>query len=229
MPDQFGGSYGEGMGAGSTGQSRSGSSEGTSRVAEKARGLKETVTERAAEKAHSAFDSQKNRAVESVSGIASALRDSADAVGSQNESVGMLIRRAADMIDNVTQNLESKDLDQLVWDVQSLARRNPALFFGGALAIGFAAARFLKASNERYMMNYHEDYSYERGLYDSPARGGFDSRYGMEASELGAQSYGGSTYSSGNPVSRPGTASSKTLSDREDGSSTGLVSYGEDV
>lgn len=232
MPDQFGGSYGGGSTTGSTGGGSQGEEGVGAKMSQKARDLKETVTERAAEKVNTAFDAQRSRAVESVSGIADALRQSAEAVGSENQGIGTLMYRAADMIENVTSNFENKDLDQLVWDVQTLARRNPAIFFGGALALGFAAARFLKASNERYISTYGGgDYSNERSLYGSD----FERNYGATspagttyASELGSQN-SGSSYSSGNPISRPGSGTSRTLSDREDSSRSGLVSYGEDV
>ena len=49
------------------------------------------------------------------------------------------LTQAADMI-------RGKDLGSLVDDVTLFARRNPALFLGGAALLGFAAARMMKAS-----------------------------------------------------------------------------------
>jgi hypothetical protein len=53
-------------------------------------------------------------------------------------------------------NLRSKNLDELLTETQQLARKNPGLFFIGSVAIGLAAARFLKASREPNQGEYEE-------------------------------------------------------------------------
>ncbi|SFJ70117.1 hypothetical protein [Jannaschia pohangensis] len=62
--------------------------------------------------------------------------------------------QAADYLaSNLTQAAEmirDKDLGSVVEDLSTFARRNPALFLGGAALLGFAAARMMKAS-ERQM------------------------------------------------------------------------------
>jgi hypothetical protein len=42
--------------------------------------------------------------------------------------------------------LEGRSLNELAQDAQRMARRNPALFVAGGLALGFALSRFFKAS-----------------------------------------------------------------------------------
>ena len=42
--------------------------------------------------------------------------------------------------------MREKDVRQLVGEVQDFARRQPTLFFGGAVLLGFAALRFLKSA-----------------------------------------------------------------------------------
>jgi hypothetical protein len=44
--------------------------------------------------------------------------------------------------------LKEKDLNGLMGDVESFARRQPVAFFGAAVAAGFLAVRFLKSSNQ---------------------------------------------------------------------------------
>jgi hypothetical protein len=71
--------------------------------------------------------------------------DLADAVGRQ-------IDRAADY-------LRDSDGRTIARDVESLARRQPALVFAAAFGLGLVAARFLKSSDPGYAS---DDASYER-------------------------------------------------------------------
>jgi alanyl-tRNA synthetase len=45
-------------------------------------------------------------------------------------------------------NVRGKSLDELLSDTRQLARKNPAMFFVGSVALGLAFSRFLKASKE---------------------------------------------------------------------------------
>ena len=67
-----------------------------------------------------------------------------------------LTRIAADYSETAAQKLRSAadyfnshDVETMYRDVEGLARRNPAVFVGGAFALGFLAARFLKSSSPR--------------------------------------------------------------------------------
>ena len=53
---------------------------------------------------------------------------------------------AADKLRTAADYFNSHDVETMYRDVESLARRNPAIFVGGAFALGFLAARFLKSS-----------------------------------------------------------------------------------
>jgi len=53
---------------------------------------------------------------------------------------------AAKKLDDVARYLEGADVKQMARDLQSYARRNPAVFFGSAFTLGILAARFLKSS-----------------------------------------------------------------------------------
>lgn len=73
--------------------------------------------------------------------------------GEQNDP---LTRIAADYSETAAQKLRtaadyfnSHDIETMYRDVEGLARRNPAVFVGGAFALGFLAARFLKSSSPR--------------------------------------------------------------------------------
>ncbi|MGR3323633.1 MAG: hypothetical protein ACU0DK_17075 [Pseudooceanicola sp.] len=88
----------------------------------------------------------KNHAADETSKIARALRGAADDLqdGSiQERLVGRLAENVADAADG----LRSNELEQLGRDASAYARANPALFLGGAALLGFAAGRFLKATD----------------------------------------------------------------------------------
>lgn len=60
-----------------------------------------------------------------------------------------LAARAAEGIERLARYLENKSVADVVRSVESFARREPALFLGGALAMGMMAGRFLKSSGHR--------------------------------------------------------------------------------
>ena len=71
--------------------------------------------------------------------------------GEQNDP---LTRFAADYSETAAEKLRtaadyfnSHDIETMYRDVEGLARRNPAIFVGGAFALGFLAARFLKSGS----------------------------------------------------------------------------------
>jgi len=57
------------------------------------------------------------------------------------------IRRAGSQLASTADALRERDPRELVAEVEDLARRQPALFFGGAVILGFAALRFLKSAS----------------------------------------------------------------------------------
>jgi hypothetical protein len=67
--------------------------------------------------------------------------------------------------------LEARDIQDLVGEAESLARRSPALFLGGAFTLGVLAARFLKSSSpdgSRGQMGYagrSGTYNYDNVTY----------------------------------------------------------------
>ena len=56
------------------------------------------------------------------------------------------IHQAAEHIDTVADGVRTKNAREVAHDVQNFARQQPAIFFGGALLLGFAAVRIFKAS-----------------------------------------------------------------------------------
>jgi hypothetical protein len=108
-----------------------------------------TAMEDAKELARGKFGEQQRSAATSLGSFAEALRKSAREMqgGEGQATVARVAQSAADGLERLSGNLRNKDLDTLVRDAESLARRQPVLFFGAAVAAGFLAMRFLKSSN----------------------------------------------------------------------------------
>jgi hypothetical protein len=103
--------------------------------------------EQASEQAKAQAYSQKERAAGSLESVADALRQTSDQLSEDGQDlVGQYVEKAADQVDRVTGYLRERTFDEMIGDVQAYARRQPAIFFGGAFALGFLAARFLKSS-----------------------------------------------------------------------------------
>jgi len=74
--------------------------------------------------------------------------NAANAAGAEFEGDSLQARVAhqvAEQVEGVAAQLRSADLGSITRDVSQFARKNPALFVGGAALLGFAATRFLKA------------------------------------------------------------------------------------
>ena len=134
----------------------------------------EQVADQAREKVGDAADQAKETAQNVVSQAQNTVReqvdqrttDAGERVGSTAEdirSVGQELRKqgkeapaniaeqAADRIDQAAGYLRDSDGDRILNDVEDFGRRQPWAVLAGAVVVGLAAARFLKASSrERY-------------------------------------------------------------------------------
>ena len=122
---------------------------GSGSTRDKVRGKAAEVAGLAKEKIADQYDQKKDRAMNEVEHLASALRRAGENLRDEgNSSIGAaVLSRVAGRLESVGSSMEGKDLDGLMRDVERLARRNPAAFIGGAMLLGFAASRFLKSSS----------------------------------------------------------------------------------
>jgi hypothetical protein len=92
---------------------------------------------------------QQQAAASGLGQFAGALRKAAREMGDRGTQPPMsrAIESAADGLERFSSSLREKDLDGLVRDVESFARRQPLVFFGAAVAAGFLAMRFMKATS----------------------------------------------------------------------------------
>jgi hypothetical protein len=127
------------------------------RASGKAESLKEEAKQRAGrllddakERARSAIDERKEGFAQDVGHFAHALRASASDLQDHHKGyVAQYVEQAATSVDQIADTLSRQDLRDLMRHTENFARRQPGLFIGGAVAAGFALARFLKSSAER--------------------------------------------------------------------------------
>ncbi len=107
----------------------------------------------------STFDDRKTQASGRLGGFATALRQTSEQLNAQNEpAFAQYAQSAADQIENWSTMLQTKNLNDLVNEVQDFARRQPEVFIAGSLAAGLLLGRFLKSSGMR-PTSYNNDYN----------------------------------------------------------------------
>lgn len=92
------------------------------------------------------LEQRKRSAADHINDIAQALERAASQL---EEPLASYTNRAALSVSNLATRVREGSVDDLVEDTRRLARRNPALFLAGGVAIGFALSRFIKASGQR--------------------------------------------------------------------------------
>jgi hypothetical protein len=103
----------------------------------------------AVQKADAAASTQIDRAAEQVSKVSDALSESARSFEGQSEWASQSLKFASDQLSGLANSIEGKSLNDLLTQSKKLARENPALFYGACAALGFVAARFASATENR--------------------------------------------------------------------------------
>lgn len=106
-----------------------------------------TVTEQATQTAETQLSKQKEEAASTLHAVAEAIRDGGQRMRSEQPKVASLAEQAATKVDEVSSYIREHEVRDFVREAESFARRERLLFLGGAFALGFLAARFLKASS----------------------------------------------------------------------------------
>jgi hypothetical protein len=99
--------------------------------------------------AESKLDAGKEFAAAQLGSVAAALRQTSYQLRLQESGMSEYVDKAASSVDNVSDYLETRTLSQLIGDVESYARREPAVFLGGAFVAGVLGGRFLKSATPR--------------------------------------------------------------------------------
>lgn len=121
-------------------------------VAGKAQEQMSEATQQARGRLREQLDQRSTQAGDRVRGVAGDARSVARELRNQgNDTPARYAEQAADRAERMGDWLHDSDGDRILRDVEDFARRNPWALAGAGLALGFAAARVLKASSaERY-------------------------------------------------------------------------------
>lgn len=165
------------------------------------------VAAQAQQQVSAGIANQKDSAAHSLSGVAQALRQTGQQLRDQDQvGVTGYIDQAAEQVERLSTYLERNDLGHLVGDLERFARRQPALFLGGAFLMGLIGARFLRSSRPEQYSDYGyrrysgapgDSYGGYRGVYGSGMGGAYtpggyssDERYGAPGSSGSGERYG---------------------------------------
>jgi len=192
--DTFGASSNTGSGSGqgssyrTTQEVRDQAQQKTGEVIDQAKAKTGEVVGQVQQQAKSQLSIQKDRAAEGLGSVSQALRQTGDQLRQgDNAPVAQYTDKVAEQVDRVSTFLRERDINQIVNEVEHYARRQPAVFLGGAFALGLLAARFLKSSGQQAM---RQDTNYSSYGYNNTFNRG-------EGSVYGRGSYGSSAYDSG--------------------------------
>ncbi len=189
----------------------------TQQFAQQARQQASQLANRGSEQVKSQLGNQKHQAAQRITPVQSALRETGQQLRNQGQgSVAQYADNAADQAERFSRYLRENEVDDILDEGRSFARRKPALFLGGAAALGFLATRFLKSSSE------------EQG----GSSAGYGSREGTPSATSGAVVSHGTeepatalppgTLEGGSPSVRRSTTTGQPLSDRESERTTEL-------
>jgi ElaB/YqjD/DUF883 family membrane-anchored ribosome-binding protein len=107
------------------------------------------------DKAGSVLGEQKANLASGFTSVADSIRQVGENLGSsgENNQIAALAGKYGDslagQIEKLSSYIEDREIRELMRDVEQFARRNPALFVGGAFTLGILAARFLRSSGSQ--------------------------------------------------------------------------------
>jgi ElaB/YqjD/DUF883 family membrane-anchored ribosome-binding protein len=118
----------------------------TEDVRQKAEETASTLVDQAQKVASVQANSQMNNAASMLDSVARTLYETGSGIRDQQPQVATIADQAAARVEGLSGYLRDHDLDDAFRDTEDYARRQPLVFLGAAFAVGFIAARFLKAS-----------------------------------------------------------------------------------
>lgn len=116
-----------------------------SAVAAQAKGVASDVAHHAQELVTAKITNQQTKSASDIAELARALRNTGKQLDGNMMSPYM--GKAADQMERLSRFIRTTNVDELKGTAESFARREPALFLGGALILGILGARFLKSSS----------------------------------------------------------------------------------
>jgi ElaB/YqjD/DUF883 family membrane-anchored ribosome-binding protein len=123
--------------------SGSGSAEGG--LVDRLRSGREQIAGQAGERARGIVTQGLERTSEALANVSKMIGDTASGIDERlGTEYGEYARRAAGSIENVANQIASKDPDELIDDTRNFVRNSPGIALAGAAVVGFVVARLLK-------------------------------------------------------------------------------------
>jgi len=114
-------------------------------LVERIRGGREQLSNQAGERARGLVTQGLDRTSEALANVSKMIGDTASGIDERlGEEYGDYARRAAGSIENVANQIASKDPDELIEDTRNFVRNSPGIALAGAAVVGFVVARLLK-------------------------------------------------------------------------------------
>jgi hypothetical protein len=120
-----------------------------SSTVEQAQETASAATDRLKNRTRDAAEQQKRAGADQIGGVADAMEAAAGKLEGQMPLAAGYIEDVAKQLDTMASALRERSVDDMLGNVADFARKQPALFFGGAIAAGFALSRFAKSSANR--------------------------------------------------------------------------------
>ena len=116
------------------------------RVLDKVREGRGKLAGQAADKTRGLVGQGLERSSEALANVSKLVGDTAAGLDERlGEEYGDYARKAAGAIEDVSNNLASKDADELIEDTRNFVRKSPGVALAGAAIVGFALARLVKS------------------------------------------------------------------------------------
>jgi len=111
-------------------------------VAGDARSRATTLANDAKDQVVGAAEGHKDDIADQLSGVAKAMQSSGEQLTGQQDWLARLVESGGKELEGLAETLRGNDLQALMGKLNDLARAQPAIFAGTAMAAGFAAVRF---------------------------------------------------------------------------------------
>jgi ElaB/YqjD/DUF883 family membrane-anchored ribosome-binding protein len=137
----------------------------TEQVKERVQDVAEQAKGQTREQLRAQINQRSTQAGEQVSSTAAAMRKASEHLRVEGkDSVAKVVDGVAERSERLGNYLSRADGDQILRDVEDLARKQPWLFVSGSAVVGFLASRFMKASSSnRYQGSMARHYPESQG------------------------------------------------------------------
>ncbi|HKF86389.1 MAG TPA: hypothetical protein VKB30_11435 [Candidatus Limnocylindrales bacterium] len=178
------------------------------------------VSNTAQQQVGTTVDTQLGRGADMLTQVSNAIRQSGEQVRGEQPQIASFADTAAQQVDRASEYLRQTDFQGVLRGAEDFARRQPAMFLGGAFALGLVASRFLKASPSGGQGQFGGSSGYRSygGSYGARSYGG---------GSYGSGSYGGSSYGGGSYGSGSGMYGSSGTQQANYGGERGTSPYGD--